>query len=169
MRIFSLILIVLSIFIPIALPASIIKKPPAPAVAVDPTFSELVCTDADHANIYEIITTLANNGKISLLLKQNHLNQLGAQINHVHPLKFLGVVFADPTMKAGMYYVFDDYFKRNGFLDGLGPSLDREMQKGKLAQYINDFAAYVNVPAENIIGYFEAMDWEGLVRHLIAS
>src|SRR5438105_2983812 len=97
------------------LQASIIKIPPKDKVK-DPTYQELVCTEQDVAKIYEIVTTIADTNKISLLFKQSHLKELGAQINHVHPLKFLSTVFTDPHLKTCMFYIWNDSFKRSGFI-----------------------------------------------------
>ncbi len=145
---------------------SIIKFPPPEK---GESYKDLVCTDDDKANISEIITTMAENNKLSLLLKQSYLRNLGAQINHVHPLKFLGAVFSNPMLKECMIEIFDDYFKRNGFMDGLGPSLTREAEKGKLDPLIKDFAVEVHVSPESIRPYFQKKDWEGLVRFLMGS
>ena len=144
--------------------ASMIKFPPENK---SEAYKDLTCTDADQANIYEIITTMAENGKISLLLKKSYLQNLGAQINHVHPLKFLSTIITHDRLKTCLYEIFDDYFKRNGFMDGIGPSLSRESDKGKLNQYIGDFCEEVETPREHLIKFFTTHDWEGLVRFLI--
>ena len=145
--------------------ASIIKLPTNPSA--DIPYKDLVCTEQDKTYIHEIITSIADNSKFSLLLKQNHLKNLGAQINHVHPLKFLAASVGTPQLRACLIYIFDDYFKRNGFMDGLGPSLTREAEKGKLEMYLAPFAKEVGVNVEDIQPYFTARDWEGLVRFLM--
>jgi len=145
--------------------AVVIKIPPAKTQ--DETYEELVCTEQDQAHITEIIKTMAEYGKLTLLFKQNHLKQLGAQINHVHPLKFLEIVLVDADLKQCMREIFEDYFKRTGFLDGIGPSLTREMEKGKLTQHIESFSKTVDVSADEIRPHFQTSDWEALVRHLI--
>ena len=147
--------------------AVVIKIPPSKPQ--DETYSELVCTEQDHANIIELIKTMAENGKISLLFRQTHLRYIGAQINHVHPLKFLSTVFCNSELKLCMKDIFEDYFKRTGFMDGLGASLTREMEKGKLEQYIGEFAKDVNVHKDEIRPYFQSGDWEALVRYLIGE
>ncbi len=147
--------------------ASIIKFPP-PDVNKGPlSYSQLSCSEQDKAFIYELITVMAENGKVSLLFKQSHLKQLGAQINHVHPLKFLSTVFTNSHLTTSMTEIFDDYFKRTGFMEGLGTTLTREAEKGKLELYINDFAAEISVPLEVIQKHFHSRDWEGLVRSLM--
>ncbi len=148
----------------LSLLASMIKFPPENK---SEAYKDLTCTEADQANIQEIITLMAENGKLSLLLKKNYLQNLGAQINHVHPLKFLSTIITSEKLKSYLYEIFDDYFKRNGFMDGIGPSLSRESDKGKLNQYIGDFSEEVNTPREHLSKFFLNHDWEGLVRFLI--
>jgi hypothetical protein len=144
---------------------SIFKKPPEKPK--EQAYEELECTEADQKIIYEIITTMAESSKLSLLFKQTAMRELGSQINHVHGLKFLGTIFANPDLKIAMKSVWIDYFKKNGFLDGLGPSLTRESEKGKLDQYIPGFAAHVGQKPEVLRPYFKARDWEGLTHQLI--
>src|SRR3990167_9942727 len=144
--------------------ASIIKIPPA---SKDLSYKDLICTETDKMMIAEIITALGENGKLSLLMKQSHLKELGARISHVHPLKFLCVIFSHPQLKSYMIIVFDDYFKRTNFMDDLGPALSREAEKGKLDLYWKDFAAEVKVPPANIKPFFDNRDWENLVRYLM--
>lgn len=162
-------LFILCFFCWFAMPAtaSIIKKPPAKTL--ETLYKDLTFTEQDRANIYEIISTMAEKGKLGLLFQQNHLRELGAQINHVHPLKFLASIFKDPYLKSSMYYIWNDYFKRNGFLEGLAPSLTREAEKGKLDMYLKDFAADVGVSPEALKAYFDVRDWENLVLFLIQS
>ena len=135
----------------------------------EPAYNELVCTETDKQNIAYIIQTLSKSGKLSLLFKQGELKRIGAEINHVHPLKFLETIFADPDLKECMRAIYRDYFKWNGFLDGVAPSLTSQSDQGKLMQYIKDFSAGVNSTSEALTPYFDSKDWENLVRYLVDS
>jgi hypothetical protein len=151
---------------------SIIKIPSKEQSQSEPAYEQLVLTAADRANIAWIIRTMADNGKLSLLMSyKNELKRRGAEINHVHPLKFLAAIFDPnvPDLKCCMFNVFDDYFKREGFLDGLAPSLTREADRGKLEAYIPGFAKDVGASPDAIRPYFHAKDWDGLVRYLIGN
>ncbi|MBI3508977.1 MAG: hypothetical protein HY069_05035 [Chlamydiia bacterium] len=140
--------------------ASIIKIPPAETS--DSSYKSLLCTQEDKDMIDELITTLGENGKLALLTIQSDVRRLGAQINHVHPFKFLAVIFSTPRLKEHMKNnIFSDYFKRNGFMDGLGPSLSREALKGKLHPYIDDFAKEVNVSPDMLRQLFDNRQWSG--------
>ena len=130
-------------------------------------YESLSLSDTDRAHVSEIITILAENGKLSLLFKKNHLKELGSQINHLHPLKFLSAIFSNPALKARMGEIFKDYFKRNGFMGELSDSLTEASDSGELNHYIEKFAREVNVPAEEIRPYFLNQDWEGLIDFLI--
>ena len=55
--------------------ASIIKIPPGTGHK-DLSYKDLPCSDQDKANIFELITTLAENGKLSLFLKQGYLKEI---------------------------------------------------------------------------------------------
>jgi len=121
----------------------------------------------DH--IYEIITTMSDSSKLSLLFKQTHLKELGDRINDVHPLKFLASIFSVPHLKSCMGLIWHDYFKRTGFLDGLAPSLSREADQGKLQALLPDFASELNLTVENIQTFFDSRDWENLVLYLIQT
>jgi hypothetical protein len=147
---------------------SIIKKIPAVSQE-DKTYKELDFTEEDRSNIYELITTMSQSNKFQLLFKQSHLKVIGAQINHVHPLKFLASIFANPEVKPLMGNIRDDSFKWSGLMDGLGPSLTREAIKGKLDIYLNDFAEEVGLSSEEIRSYFQSRDWDSFVRFLIQA
>ena len=68
-----------------------------------------------------------------------------------------------------MAVIWDDYFKRNGFLDGLAPSLEREAEKGKIQLYLPDLASDISTPQEHIKPYADVHDWENMVLFLILS
>lgn len=146
---------------------SILKKPPPKPIELG--YTDLVCTEQDRADIYEIISTVAARGKLSLLFQQNHLREKGAQITHVHPLKFLGVIFSDPYLKNCMSYIWDDYFKRTNFIADLSGALSREADRGKLHPYLGDFAKEVGISPEAIKGYIDTRDWGNLLLFLIQS
>lgn len=151
--------------------ASILKFPPDRPQKETP-YKDLVCTEQDKAIIYEIITTMARNSKLGLFMKSNHLRNLGAQINHVHALKFLATIFSNPELKACMPDIFDDHFKKGGLMDGLAPSLTRESEKGKLMMYLEDFSKEVGQHPHNtphIRNYFQSQEWENLVKFLMKS
>ncbi len=146
--------------------ASIIKFPPA-GEPKDLTYAELACNEADAKLIRELIGFLGENGYIACALNSSELERWGAQIAHVHPLKFLATIFKDPRLRLCVRNVSEESIKWSRFLKGLKPNLTREADKGKLEQYLTSFAADIGVPADLIYKYFQNRDWEGLVHRLI--
>ena len=162
-------------FIPINIIAGIIKLPPSAEAgqsSKDLTYNELTCTEIDKKNIAYIFSTMAEYGKLKLLFSyKSELKQRGAEINHVHPLKLLGVIFSDSYLKQCMNQIYTDYFKWDGFLngegDGLIQSLERHACQGKIDPYLNDFAKEVGADSEMLKGYAKSSDWENMVRYLL--
>ncbi len=161
--------LVLALAICVVLPsnASIIKRPPVKSTEV--AYKDLPCSEQDKARIIELVSTVAESSKLSLLFNQSHLKEIGSQINHVHPMKFLSIVFSNPHLKGCMFFIWDDYFKRTEFMDGLGASLSREADKGKLLLYLDEFAAEIGASAGALKTFIDVRDWDNLVLYLIQS
>ena len=155
--------------------AGVIKIPPAETTLMPPkeySYEELVCTDLDRKNVGYIISTMAEHGKLKLLFSyKSELEQRGLEINHMHPLKLLAVVFSDPYLKECMRQIHTDYFKWDGFLNGQGgglvQSLERHASQGKIDPYLTAFATEVGADPEVLQGYAKSSDWENMVRYLL--
>src|SRR5258708_1989893 len=103
--------------------AGFVKIPPVaqpPVVDEEPSYQKLVCTEEDRQNIGYIITTMAENGLLTLYFQyKGDLTHRGAEIVHVHPLRFLGVIFSDPNLKECMKKIFPSNAKRDRFMRDL--------------------------------------------------
>lgn len=146
--------------------AAIQKKPPQQEAK---NYSELPGSSIeDQRKIIELFTTLGSYGKVTLLFQyKDHLEQLGREIQHVHPLKLIGVIFSHANMKEYMDDIYNDYFKWKNFIDGFEPNMNHELMKNNLLQYIDDFAKDVNLNPDSIRPYFSKKDWKGLIKYLI--
>ncbi len=157
---------------------ALIKIPPkAPKLS----YSQLPGHSAkDRDNIIELFSTFGSQNKAVLLIQYyKKLDQLGDDIEHVHPLKLLGCIFsaADPAQKAQMQKymnnIYNDYFKWKNFYkgrpphSGFGLNMTHEMKKNNLIRHLPEFAKEINVPEEKLRPFFERQDWKGLVKFLI--
>jgi len=134
-------------------------------------FQNLRLTKDDVENITYIITSLGEQGKLSLLVNKTELQRRGELIQGVHPLKFLTVVFKDNHLKKFcMPEILNDYFKKKNFLDGLGANMTKEAQKGKIQKYMPDFLGEINLSPKhqnNLLKFVEERNWEGFVRYIV--
>ena len=160
-------LLIAAAFLPAPAVASIIKKPPVKSAEV--SYKDLLCTEDHKTWIHELISTMAETNLVALYFKENHLKALGDRISEVHPLKFLAVIFSNPYLKSCMNVIWDSNIKRGEFLEGLGGSLSREMEKGKLHMHVEPFGADLTIPHETLRPFFDAQDWGNLVLFLMRS
>jgi len=129
-------------------------------------YGELIRSKKDEKVINELITTMAEKGKVKLLFIKHHMEELGDQVRHVHPLKFIGYIFSKKALKVHMKDILADYFKKSSFIDGLATPLNNEARKGKLNKYLEEFCAEVGVKDYEVKPYFQRRDWEGLLHFL---
>ncbi len=130
-------------------------------------YTDLPCSEEDRSRIVEIFSTMGKHGKISLLLNhKSRLEQLGDEIRHVAPLKVLEVLCTTPNMREYLLLVMDDYFKRSNFLEGITPNLNSDATKGKLQEFLPDFATAVGTQKENLEPFVVKKAWREFIEYL---
>lgn len=147
----------------------------SPVTAVPADNSAAVCetakevppvTKEDFAKIERIITVIHDNGLLQLPFYYHELNSLGNEIDPLHPFQFLGAIFGSPKLGPLMPALFEDFFKRNGFLQGVEKGMTRDFHR--LEPVLASFAKKVHTTPEALRPYIQKRDWDGMVRHLIA-
>jgi len=130
-------------------------------------FAALPITDEERGHLRSIIDTMANTSTIMLPFYKDQLEDLGRRINHVHPLRFIGTIFADPYLKQCMATVRDSYFKWRGFLDGFSRRIEEEHSRDNVLPYILGFCKLVKADPDQVRILIQKRNWEGFVLFLI--
>lgn len=139
------------------------------------SYAQLLINEEERQKINRIIDTTANKNVFGLVSERKELLELGRQVQHVHPFKFLERVFTDPKLKKDMReiwtWILDS--KKNGFMNGkddvpgFGQKMTRENGRDNLRPYIVGFAKAVKADPDKIRGYVDRQQWEELVKYLI--
>jgi hypothetical protein len=132
-------------------------------------YSELVATMQEKEIIWKIIDTLASNNLLSLGFKKSDLEKKGRQVHHLHPLRFLGTILADPHLRECLKEVRTSSFKWNGFMDGLVPRLELEYHNRRLLQYLPSFCKAMHADVGPVNDFAQEHDWDGMVKFLLKS
>jgi hypothetical protein len=130
-------------------------------------FLSLPLDDIEKRVINAMILTIAEKNVIKLGLMRKTIEKKGKRIHHVHPLRFIGYIFATPHLKTSMQKIRKSSFKWDGFIDGFSKKMKDESNNGNLIQYIPGFAEYLDVDFEECMHYVHKKDWEGLVKSLL--
>jgi hypothetical protein len=130
-------------------------------------FHTLHLSSEDEKIIHKIISTMADKNIFSLLFEKRELERKGKQIEHLHPFRFLGVIFSSHHLKNAMREIRKSSFKWDGFMDGLSPRMREEAARDNLVPYIAGFAEYLDIDPERVEYYVRHHNWEGLVRYLL--
>ncbi len=117
--------------------------------------------------IGEIVEAIGNHGWLWLGVHQTELREKEKQIKHVHPLRFLGEIFSNANLKACMRKVEKDRLTWSGFLKGLKPNMEKEMQRNNLYKHVEGFCQAVRADPDKVKVFIQKHDWSGLVKYLI--
>ncbi len=130
-------------------------------------YHQLPLHESEKELIHDIISTMAKKNPVELAFRKNTLERKGKKINHVHPLRFLGYIFADPHLKSSMKKIKKSYFKWEAFIDGLSKKMKYELSHDNLYLYLEGFSQHVRVDRDHVAKYIKNHDWEGLVNFLL--
>jgi hypothetical protein len=132
-------------------------------------YEKLLISAMEKQKIGNLLITMADNNVFQLLFEKKRLEKLGREINHVHPIRFLGAVFSDPSLVNCMYEIRRSGFKWDGFIDGFSQRFKEELHNKNIEAYIPGFAASLGLEEKNIMSYVKNIDFEGLVLHLMEN
>ncbi len=130
-------------------------------------YHQLKCTDKDRDTIHIIISNTAERNILWLAANRSDFYRMGEEITHVHPLKFLEIIFSSPYLKQCMSKIFNDFIKHPLFMRDLAANLRAKHETGELLCHAAPFAKELDLQVEEIIPLLEDQDWNGLMRHLI--
>lgn len=126
-------------------------------------------TAKEKEDIAYIVTTLGRGSLKKLLIEKSSLKKAGSRVDNVHPLRFIGCIFAEEELKVGMLQIKE----RGGwiskeFFNGMYDSFTTEANLQNLKnEDIIDFANNLKVDVDKVMKPIEARDWKGLINALI--
>jgi hypothetical protein len=122
----------------------------------------------ERKDIAFIVNTLSKESLIDIGRARSTLKRAGSRIDHLHPFRFLMVVFGDEELKAGAHAIRDrGGWIWSGFLDGIMGSLKEEAKNKNLLQFTSDFADHVKIDSELILPSLKDGNWRKFVDILI--
>ena len=133
---------------------------------IDP-YEALPITGEEKRKIAEILTIMADNNVFQLLFQRKHLERLGREIHHVHPMRFMGTVFSDQRLVHCMRCIRRSSFKWEGFMDGFVDRIKQEAREGNVNPYVPGLANALHLNAQAIQAYVDRRDFEGLIVFLV--
>jgi len=135
----------------------------------DDPYYKLPLKEGEKKIIHKIIATMAEKNVFQLGLERKNLKIKGEQINHIHPMRFIGYIFSDHQLKSYMRQIRKNSFKWDGFIEGFSRRMKEEAKNSNLDLYIPGFAHSLNVSSETIMKYISSHNWEGLVLFLLRN
>jgi hypothetical protein len=138
----------------------------SPSGQIEP-FYQLPLNEKEKKLIFELMKTIGEKNVWGLLFKKKEVEKLGKRVNHVHPMRFIGYILADPKMKKWLKNVRNSSFKWDHFIDGFSDRMKEEHAKNNIMHHVAGFSHLLSVDPNEITSYIENRDYEGLVKSLL--
>ena len=119
-------------------------------------------------NIEYIISTLGSSSLIGLAKERSELKRRGKEIEQVHPFRLLEYTFKQEKLRVALENIKNRTFVRKEFFNGLNNSLEEEMQKDNLLNYLQAFCSELSIDYKSAYPFVKAKKWTEFINFLIA-
>lgn len=114
-----------------------------------------------------IMKTLGMASLITIAKERSSLRKRGKNIEPIHPLRFLLVVFTDEELKAGMHGLYGRTWVWDEFWAGLHDSFETESGRNNLNQFVDDFSTKIGLNPNLIKPLIHSKQWNQLIKTLL--
>jgi len=149
-------------------PAVTLSQPPVEPKDLNP-YETLPISLDEKQKIAQLLTIMAENNVFMLLFERKNLERLGQDINHVHPMRFIGTVFSSPRLKYCMHQIRRSGFKWDGFMDGFSERFTEELKANNINAYVPGLALALEVNEEEMQKFIDRNDFVGLINYLMVN
>jgi hypothetical protein len=139
-----------------------------PASEVD-AYYELSLPDHERKLIHELVRNMAEKSIWGLLFKKREMERLGKRVNHVHPMRFIGYILAEPRLKRYLKEVSTSSFKWDHFIDGFSKRMKEETARDNVMRYIPGMAHSLKFDPARMAAFIHDKDYDGLVQAILAQ
>ncbi|MEN9343987.1 MAG: hypothetical protein RLZZ453_774 [Chlamydiota bacterium] len=131
------------------------------------SFYDLPLSQDEKKTITAIITTMAENNIFQLAFHKSSLEKKGKKIDHVHPLRFMGHILSNHTLKNHIRTIKKSSFKWDALIDGFSKKMREQVSKNNVYQHLPGFAEAVGTTPDKLTPYIQRGDFEGIVKSLL--
>ena len=129
-------------------------------------FSLMPVTESEEKLIWELVDNLGNKGYWDLLLIKSRMYEIQEKIQHIHPLRFLGIIYSDPYLKECMKKAFKKTLVKKNFIDGLRDNFLKEFPSNNVYPLIPGFCKKLGADPDQVNMLIQKHQWERLLRYL---
>lgn len=143
---------------------------PATAFSSEFRHYDVQPTGDEREFVFYIVNTLGNKSLDKIWRAESSLKRAGDKIDHLHPLRFLEIVFTDEELKAAIRNLKNKRLVWSQFKGGLYGSLTEEAGRGNLTEdQVLDFTNNIGIDIAIIYPSILKADWDEMLTLLIKN
>ena len=133
------------------------------------SFHHLPINQEDMRNTYRLIHSLGTLSWYELLWQKREIESIGDKVDHLHPFRFLALIFRDPHLRECMKNIYSSSLKWHRFLKGLSEKMDKRSKAGELIPQLPGFCHVTDTDYDCVKPFIEKRDWEGFLKYMITK
>lgn len=130
------------------------------------TYATLPITEQQELDIRKLIKTLANTSAVGLAFKKGELEKIGKRTYGIHPLRYIGFIYADQELKRCMPKLLNKAIVANRFIQEISAGLNEKLSEQQLIPYLPGFAESLHLELDVLNPFVDAKDWKGMLFFL---
>ncbi|MCB1135367.1 MAG: hypothetical protein KDK78_03765, partial [Chlamydiia bacterium] len=125
-------------------------------------------TEKQLDSLHYLIDTLSSKPVPLLLLIQSDLDEVGHDLDDVHPLRVFATIFTDETLQVGLRTMKRKRRVWTEWVDGIADSLNTAAERDNLTlEQAEDLAALIHLPVEHFWIHLQNRDWKRFMDTLV--
>lgn len=130
-------------------------------------YTKLSMSETDRQKTYDLIHKMGTLSWGSLLYRMRDMNKLGDDVDHVHPMRFIGYICGNDHLKSCLREVKGSSLKWTRFVDGFGGKMNKNFDANNLLKHIPGLCHETGANYDEVERLIQSRSWEALIGVLL--
>lgn len=140
-------------------PSLVVRPLKAPSLNAPRDFYTQI-TEQERRDIRYLLDYLAHSSLFSISTSKKSLQKIAKQLDHLHPLHVLSVIYTDPELLSFLHKIRNRTLVWSELFDEYSDSLNEESNFGNIVSHAEEFANSIHIHPFHISSAMHERNWK---------